>query len=156
MTHTKNPSNIIVYTSTNRQSRPINQFFEEYDVEVIERRVSRSFEPLTEKEVIKILNAAGGFHEILAERTKVYKEKIGPLLHKGEITVNELIQFIIKNPSVLRYPIIIDDKRCEVGYNVETIRAFLPRTVKNRFFKQALEYASHFQDKFYNNNAIGL
>ena len=147
MSQKKYPSNIIVYTNNIKSTRPI-KFFDDHNVEVIERRVSRSLEPLTEKEVIKILNVSGGFQDILADRSRVYKEKIEPLLNAGEITVKELIQFIIKNPSVLRYPIIIDEKRCEIGYNDDNIRAFLPRVVKNQLFRQALDNA---YDECFNN-----
>jgi regulatory protein spx len=38
-----------------------------------------------------------------------------------------LIEFIRKNPSVLRRPIIVDDHRIQVGYNSEEIRTFIPR-----------------------------
>lgn len=149
MKNKKYPSSIIIYTNNNKSTRPI-KFFNEHNVEVIERRVSRSSEPLTETEVLKILNAAGGFHDILADRSKVYKE-IEPLLNEGDITVKELIRFIIKNPSLLRYPIIFDEKRCEIGYNDDTIRSFLPRTIKTKLFKQALESASLYHDDFFYN-----
>lgn len=44
----------------------------------------------------------------------------------------ELLQFIIDNPSVLRRPIIIDNKRLQVGFNDEEIRSFLSREDRER------------------------
>ena len=40
------------------------------------------------------------------------------------MSTNELIHFIQKNPSILKRPIMIDERRFQVGYNAEEIRAF--------------------------------
>ena len=47
----------------------------------------------------------------------------------------ELIQ---NNPGLLRRPIILDDKRLQVGYNEDEIRRFLPRSVRKLELQQAL------------------
>ena len=44
-----------------------------------------------------------------------------------EMKISELVTFIKNNPSVLRRPIIVDDRRVQVGYNEEEIRTFIPR-----------------------------
>ncbi len=44
--------------------------------------------------------------------------------------ISELIDFVLKNPSVLKRPIIVDDRRVVVGYNEEEITVFLPRLKK--------------------------
>ncbi|MGH2117998.1 ArsC/Spx/MgsR family protein, partial [Aerococcus sp. L_32] len=38
----------------------------------------------------------------------------------------------------LRRPIILDDKRLQVGYNEDEIRRFLPRSVRKLELQQAL------------------
>ena len=43
------------------------------------------------------------------------------------MSLNDLIDFIYKNPSCLKRPIIVDDKKIQVGYNSEEIRTFIPR-----------------------------
>ncbi|HFU1110902.1 TPA: ArsC/Spx/MgsR family protein, partial [Streptococcus pyogenes] len=35
------------------------------------------------------------------------------------------------NPRILKSPILIDDKRLQVGYKEDDIRAFLPRSIRN-------------------------
>ena len=47
-----------------------------------------------------------------------------------DLTVSELIDFVMANPSVLKRPIIIDDHRLQVGYNAEEIRTFIPRALR--------------------------
>ena len=43
------------------------------------------------------------------------------------MSTHELIQFIQKNPAILKRPIIMDEKRFLVGYNDDEIRAFIPK-----------------------------
>lgn len=43
------------------------------------------------------------------------------------MSLNELMRFIKDNPTVLKRPIMIDDRRFQVGYNAEEIRSFIPR-----------------------------
>ncbi len=40
------------------------------------------------------------------------------------MSLNELCDFIVKNPSILKRPIIIDDRNMQVGYDEEEIELF--------------------------------
>ena len=44
--------------------------------------------------------------------------------------INDLIKFIQENPSVLKRPIMIDERRFQVGYNSEEIRVFIPKELR--------------------------
>ena len=44
--------------------------------------------------------------------------------------MKQLYKLISKNPGLLRRPIIVDEKRLQVGYNEDEIRRFLPRQVR--------------------------
>lgn len=48
-----------------------------------------------------------------------------------------LIEVIEKNRSLLRRPLIVDEKRLQVGYNEDDIRKFLPRSVRKIAFQTA-------------------
>ncbi|MCE2067586.1 transcriptional regulator Spx [Streptococcus thermophilus] len=48
-----------------------------------------------------------------------------------ELSVSEVIDLIQENPRILKSPILIDDKRLQVGYKEDDIRAFLPRSIRN-------------------------
>ena len=48
-----------------------------------------------------------------------------------ELSVSEVIDIITANPRILKSPILIDEKRLQVGYKEDDIRAFLPRAVRN-------------------------
>src|SRR5690606_39695384 len=60
-----------------------------------------------------------------------------------QLPLQELITLIQKNPGLLRRPIIIDDKRLQVGYNEDEIRRFLPRTVRTLDRKSTRLNSSH-------------
>ena len=46
------------------------------------------------------------------------------------LSIQELYQKIRDYPGILRRPLILDEKRLQVGYNEEEIRRFLPRAVR--------------------------
>ena len=65
-----------------------------------------------------------GTDEIISTRSKIIKENNIDL---NSMSLNELLEFIKKNPTVLKRPIMVDDKKIQVGYNPEEIRVFIPR-----------------------------
>ena len=48
-----------------------------------------------------------------------------------DLSMNEVIDIIMQTPRILKSPILVDDKRLQVGYKEDDIRAFLPRSVRN-------------------------
>ena len=74
-----------------------------------------------------LARSENGTDDIISKRSKVIKEQN---VDVEDMTVNELITFIQDNPSVLKRPILLDDRRFQVGYNSEEIRAFMPRDLR--------------------------
>ncbi|NLK13031.1 MAG: transcriptional regulator Spx [Candidatus Phytoplasma sp.] len=72
-------------------------------------------------------HAENGFDDIISTRSKIFKEKE---LDVEDMSVSELKHFIKENPSVLKRPIIVDEKRMQVGYNDEEIRVFIPKKLR--------------------------
>ena len=84
----------------------------------------------TKEDIFKMLaNSENGFDDIISTRSKVFKEK---QLEPDNMTIQELVDFIIENPSVLKRPIIINENELQVGYNNEDITIFLPKELRNR------------------------
>ena len=52
------------------------------------------------------------------------------------LPLQDLYSIIQDNPGLLRRPIILDDKRLQVGYNEDEIRRFLPRKVRTFNYKK--------------------
>ena len=68
-------------------------------------------------------------HEIKHEnklRLKNYVKKHNNI-DIDEMSTTELIQFVQQNPSVLKRPIMVDERQFLVGYDEEEIEIFIPR-----------------------------
>ncbi len=65
-----------------------------------------------------------GTEDIISTRSKVFQKLA---VDVDNLTINELIELVSEFPNLLRRPIITDDKRLQIGFNEDEIRAFLPR-----------------------------
>lgn len=118
---------ITIYTTPSCAScRKAKKWFEEYNIDYQEVNLFNT--KLTKADIIRILDKTeNGFDDIISTRSKIISEK---KIDINNMKMHELLDFIIDNPSILRRPIIIDDKRLQVGYNDEEIRSFLPRKIR--------------------------
>ena len=106
--------------------RKARAWLEEHDIPYTEKNIFS--EPLTNDEIKAILRMTEeGTEEIISTRSKAFQELNVDL---DEIPLNDLFKLIQDNPGLLRRPIILDDKRLQVGYNEDEIRRFLPREVR--------------------------
>ncbi|MFV0555892.1 MAG: transcriptional regulator Spx [Lactovum sp.] len=85
-------------------------------------------DPLSAEEIKKVLTRSDDGVEGLISTRNRHVKALG--VEFEDMSLSHAIDFIAKNPQVLRRPIIIDEKRMHVGYNEEEIRTFLPRTVR--------------------------
>src|SRR5699024_11483170 len=73
-------------------------------------------------------------YDIISTRSKVF-QKLD--VNIDSLPLRDLFELIQKNPGLLRRPIILDEKRLQVGYNEDEIRRFLPRTVRTFQLREA-------------------
>ena len=103
--------------------RKVRKWFDENQIPYEAVNIfSGSLTPEDIKEVIT--KSENGTDDIISRRSKVFQDA---KVDFDELTVSELIDFVLKNPSVLKRPIIIDDHRLQVGYNSDEISTFVPR-----------------------------
>lgn len=74
-----------------------------------------------------------GTDEIISTRSKIYKDLD---LDIEALPLQELLELIHKHPRLLRSPIMVDEKRLQVGYHEDDIRQFLPRKTRERQWLQ--------------------
>lgn len=92
---------------------------------------------LSDVEILHLLSLTeNGTEEIISKRGKAY-QKLNVDLY--DLSMNCLIKVIEKNRSLLRRPLIVDNKRLQVGYNEDDIRKFLPRSVRKIAYQTAEE-----------------
>lgn len=86
-------------------------------------------ESITKEEIMTILEKTeNGIASIVSSKNRYAKSLDCDL---EELSVSEVIDIITENPRILKSPILIDEKRLQVGYKEDDIRAFLPRAVRN-------------------------
>lgn len=128
-----------LYTSPSCTScRKAKAWLEEHGIQYKERNIFS--EPLSATEIKQVLQLTeNGTEEIVSRRSKVFQELDVDL---DDLSLKQLIDLIEKNPGLLRRPILVDDKRLQVGYNEDEIRRFLPRKVRQLELARAQKIAN--------------
>lgn len=135
---------LTIYTSPSCSScRKAKEFLREQNLPFIEKNIINSV--LNESELKEILaKSENGTDDIISKRSKVIKES---KIDVDQLTIPQLIQFIKKNPTILKRPIIVSDRLVQVGYNEEEIEVFVPRVIR-AFSRPCDENCEHFNDCF--------
>lgn len=127
---------VTLFTSPSCTScRKAKQWLNEHDIPFTERNIFSDKLSLDEvKEILRMTE--DGTEEIISTRSKTF-QKLN--LDIDSLPMKELYQIIMDNPGILRRPIIIDEKRLQVGYNEDEIRRFLPRQVRTFQLEEAMK-----------------
>lgn len=125
---------VTLYTSPSCTScRKARAWLEENAIPYTERNVFK--EPLSRDEIKNILRMTGdGTEEIISTRSKLFAELDVKL---DDLSLSQLIEMIQQQPALLKRPLMIDEKRMQVGYNEDEIRRFLPHEVRQQELKRA-------------------
>ncbi|MDQ8417381.1 transcriptional regulator SpxA [Enterococcus faecium] len=125
---------LTLYTSPSCTScRKARAWLQEHQIPFVERNIFS--EPLNSSELKAILQMTeDGTEEIISTRSKVF-QKLN--MNLDDLPLQELLELVQNNPGLLRRPIMIDDKRLQVGFNEDEIRRFLPRDVRQLELRQA-------------------
>ncbi|HLR91612.1 MAG TPA: transcriptional regulator Spx [Atopostipes sp.] len=107
--------------------RKAKSWLEEHNLEYEEKNIYH--EPLSKNEIKEILMLTDeGTEEIISYRSQAYQDLDVDI---DALSMNELLDLFIEEPSLIRRPIIMDDRRLQIGYNEEEIRMFLPREIRD-------------------------
>ncbi|MBQ3419207.1 MAG: transcriptional regulator Spx [Erysipelotrichaceae bacterium] len=112
---------VVIYTSNGCAScRKAKKFLKDNDINFIEKNI---FNTLLNPDEIKYLlkRSENGTEDIISKRSKIVQESG---VNVDELPINELCDFIVKNPSVLKRPIIISENNLQIGYDEEEISLF--------------------------------
>jgi regulatory protein spx len=118
--------------------RKARAWFEEHGIEYTERNILA--DPLTADEIKSILRLTeDGTEEIISKNSNTYKELEVDI---DSLPLKQLYQLIMDNPKILKRPIMLDEKRIQVGYNDEEIRSFLPRKLRTFSYQELMRDAN--------------
>ncbi|MBD5430327.1 transcriptional regulator SpxA [Lactobacillus sp.] len=123
-----------LYTSPSCTScRKAKAWLNEHDIPFKERNIFAN--PLSKDEILQILRMTeNGTEEIISTRSRTFQSL---KINLDDLSIDQLLDLVEKNPSLLRRPIMMDDRRLQVGYNEDEIRRFLPRKVRRLELEQA-------------------
>ena len=118
---------VTIYTQSScSSSRKALKWLKEHNIAYTEKRITSS--PLTLTEFKNILSMTeDGTDEIIAINSNDFKNLA---IDIEQLSIQELYNLIQQHPRMLRSPILLDEKRIQVGYNEMDIRRFIPRKVR--------------------------
>ncbi|MEC1178665.1 transcriptional regulator Spx [Metasolibacillus meyeri] len=118
---------VTIYTQSScSSSRKALKWLNENNISYNEKRITS--QPLTLAEFKNILSMTeDGTDEIIATNSNDFKNLD---IDIEQLSIQELYTLIQKYPRMLRSPILLDEKRIQVGYNEMDIRRFIPRKVR--------------------------
>lgn len=118
---------IVVYTSSGCAScRKVKNWLKERNLPFVEKNIFTTL--LNEVEIKHLLKRSeNGTDDIISKRSKIMQDQHIDL---DAFTLNELVKFIQSNPSILKRPIILNEKVFQVGYDEEEIDAFVPHELR--------------------------
>lgn len=123
---------VMVYGAPCSSTRKAKEWLRKHGIAYVERNILK--EPLTVKELHNVLRMTlDGTDEIISTRSNAYKELDVEI---DTLPLQELLELINENPGLLKSPIIMDEKRIQVGYHEEDIRQFLPRKTRDHQWLQ--------------------
>ncbi|SDM64341.1 transcriptional regulator SpxA [Bacillus sp. OK048] len=106
--------------------RRAKAWFQEHQIPYKERNILS--EKLTIDEIKNILHfTEDGTDEIISTKSKAF-QKLD--VNIDSLSLRELYSIINENPGILKRPLMLDEKRLQVGFNEEEIRSFLPRKMR--------------------------
>jgi regulatory protein spx len=137
---------LVLYVSPSCTScRKARAWLKAHDIPFKERNIFA--QPLDKNELKAILSVAeNGTDDIISIRSKVFQKLNVDI---DELSMYQLLQLMEVHPTLIRRPLIADDKSLQVGYNEEELRQFLPRDVRKVKFRKAQLIAGMYQKEFH-------
>ncbi len=131
---------LVIYTSPGCAScRKAKQWLKDHDMPFTEKNIFSTI--LNEKEIRFLLERSeNGTDDIISKRSKIIRDSG---IDIESMSINELVRFVQLNPSVLKRPIMMDERRFMVGYDDEEIGVFVPaqlRTLQDSLCPECPEY----------------
>ena len=118
---------IVVYTAHGCAScRKVKSWLRENGIKFIEKNIFKTL--LNTKEIKYLLSRTqNGTEDIISRRSKIIQDS---KIDLDSISFDDLCEFVVENPSVLKRPIIISESDMQVGYDEEEIDGFKRKELK--------------------------
>ncbi|WP_035051312.1 transcriptional regulator SpxA [Carnobacterium pleistocenium] len=131
---------ITLYTTPSSAScRKAKSWLEENNLPFVEKNIFNESLTISELKAILCLTE-NGTEDIISYRSQAFQNLTISL---DEFSLSEVLELIQQDPSLIRRPILIDEKRLQIGFNDDDIRRFLPREVRRIDLLEMQRQLSH-------------
>ncbi|WP_368562426.1 ArsC/Spx/MgsR family protein [Enterococcus faecalis] len=131
-------TNILYTITSSKACTDAFNWLTENHIPFYERRICKS-SPLKQREILEILRLSeNGFDDLLKRSIKTIE------INEKQVTIenlstNELIKSIAKNPSILRTPILANNRKMIIGFQTSEMGVFVPKNVRRYEITKLLE-----------------
>ena len=112
---------IVIYTTPHcRYCNKARRFLEENGLPYIEKNILSK--RLTRREIAYLIRRTlNGTDDIILRNSKAFREDN---LSVDDMLLSELVNYTARHPSILKRPILIDNRHLQVGYDPEQLLIF--------------------------------
>ncbi|WP_348997207.1 ArsC/Spx/MgsR family protein [Lactococcus petauri] len=105
-------------------SQKAKSWFEKYKINVDMKRIGE----ISKQDLQKILSYMDGGIETITKRSSMSNPQTQNSLEMLlEMNLDEGLEYLSRNAYLLRSPIVLDENKVQVGYNMDDLRQFFPR-----------------------------
>lgn len=118
--------------TSNTVTRKIRIFLEQYDLDF--KTIKICPETFSKGDFFEILSMTEeGVYELLSDRSTIYKRMKDANFDFDALSLSELYELIIKNPTLLKTPIVVnkEDNRLVIGNDSELLIKIVPKELRN-------------------------
>ncbi|SFD45950.1 transcriptional regulator Spx [Enterococcus casseliflavus] len=113
----------VYYAGNTNSGRKTMEWLEKQNLPFIEKKITKN-NPFKIEEIMQFLaRAENGFDDLINSRAKIFKELEADL---NQLSTSDLIDTIVRIPTLVKLPLIVDEKKIVIGYNENELRCFLP------------------------------
>lgn len=118
---------IILYTSANSSScHKARSWFHNYGIPYDERNISSY--GITRKQLFQVLVLTkNGTSDVISTRSYAYQQL---KIDLNQLSFDDFVTLVCHTPALLRTPIIVSKSYCQIGFNKDDIRSFVPHNVR--------------------------
>lgn len=119
---------LTIFTNvSSTSSRRAVQFLNDFGIEFVERNATK--DPMNVDEFKDILqNCTHGTDDIISLRSKAAKE----FGINEDTTISELFKAVEAERTIMKYPILFDGTKLQIGFNDDAYRKFLPKSYRRK------------------------
>lgn len=120
--------NLLYSVTSSKTCAEITKWFNDNNISFDERRISKA-NPLTSKEIFHLLSISqNGFADIVKRNVKNVNFD-GEEVPIEELTTNELVSTLVKDPSIFKVPILINNQKMFTGFKVREFEEFFLKKI---------------------------